>query len=132
MPKKIFIFIALLTGLSNLLYGQPPPPFVFSPTTIPDGQYGSVYANQTLTVTGGMAPYIFSVSTGSLPPGMSLSTDGTISGTPTATGPYSFTVSAQDNSPAPGPYSNSQPYTLVVDQATLTVTAGNANMTYGG
>ncbi len=129
MPKKTVIFTALLIGLGKLLYGQP---LVFSPTTIPDGLYGSGYANQTLTVTGGTAPYSFAVSAGNLPPGMSLSPNGNISGNPTAAGTYSFTVTAQDNSPSPGPYSGSQDYTLVVDQAVLTITANNANMPYGG
>jgi hypothetical protein len=130
MPKKIFIFTAFLIGLGNLVYGQL---LVFSPTTIPDGLYGSAYANQTFTVVAGIPPYTFSVSAGSLPPGMSLSTGGTLSGTPTAAGSYSFTVAVQDNTPAPlGPLTGSQNYTLNVDQAALTVTANNATMTYGG
>ncbi len=129
MPKKTFIFIALLIGMGTLLYGQP---LAFSPTTLPDGLYGSAYANQTLTATGGTAPYSFSITAGSLPLNMSLSTDGILSGTPTAAGTYMFTVTATDNSPTPGPNSGSQAYTLVVDQAVLTITASPASMTYGG
>ena len=152
MQKKAFLLAALLSALGILLCGQKtqansyvpagesfdpglPPPLAFSPTTVPDGLFGSAYTNQTLTVTGGMAPYTFSVSSGSLPPGMSISSDGIISGTPTTAGSYSFTVTALDNSPGPpgpGPNSGTQDYTLVVDQAVLTVTAGNAAMTYGG
>ncbi len=108
-----------------------PPPWVFSPGAIPDGLYGSVYAAQTLTVTGGVPPYTFSISANSLPPGMSLSTTGIISGTPTASGTYSFTVTAQDNSRGPGRHSGSQAYTLVIDQTPLTITANPASMTYG-
>ena len=133
MRKKAFILAVLLTGLDTLLFAQPPPALVFSPTTIPDGLYGSAYPNQTLMVTGGMAPYTFSVSAGSLPPGITLSANGVISGMPTVAGSYSFTVTAQDNSPGPpGPNTGSQAYTLVIDQAVLTVSAGNATMTYGG
>ncbi|HET6256193.1 MAG TPA: MBG domain-containing protein [Puia sp.] len=129
MVKKTLIFIVILTAWGTLLYGQP---LVFSPTTLPDGLYGSVYPSQTLTVTGGTAPYSFSISAGSLPPGISLSGDGTLSGTPTAAGAYAFTVTATDNSPSPGPYSNTQDYTLNIDQAVVTITANNASMTYGG
>jgi uncharacterized RDD family membrane protein YckC len=129
MQKRTFILTALLTGLTTLLFGQAT--LVFSPTTLPDGLYGSAYAGQTLTVTGGTAPYTFSVSAG-LPTGMTLSTAGVLSGTPTTAGTYSFTVTAIDNSPAPGPYSGSQAYTLVIDKAALTVTADNATMPYGG
>lgn len=131
MPKRAFIFTALLTVLGTLLYGQTPT-FVFSPGTFPDALYGSSYASQTLTVTGGTAPYTFSVSGGSLPPGMTLSTSGVLSGTPTTAGSYSFTVTAVDNSTAPGPYSGNQAYTLNVDPAALSIAANSAGMTYGG
>ncbi len=107
-------------------------PLVFSPTTIPDGLYGSAYANQTLTVTGGMAPYTFSVSGGALPRGISLSAHGVLSGTPIVAGTYSFTVTAQDNAGGPRKSSGSQQYTLVIDPAVLTITPDNANMLYGG
>lgn len=56
------------------------------------------------TVSGGTAPYTFSVSAGSLPPGMNLvSTDNgdgtetiTIEGTPTLSGAFSFTLTVTD------------------------------------
>jgi hypothetical protein len=128
---KAFIFTLLLLGLGTLLNGQPPPQsLVISPPTIPDGQYGSSY-NQHLNGNGGMAPYSFSVSGGAVPPGISLSTTGVFSGTPTAAGTYSFAVTVQDNSPAPGPYSTSQNYTLVIDPVVLQIKVNNANMTYG-
>jgi len=129
MQMKAFIFTVLLSGLSTLLFGQVLPTLVITPTTIPDGLYGSVYANQTLTATGGIPPYTFSVSAGNLPQGISLSNDGVLSGTPTAAGSYSFTVTALDNS---GLFYGTQAYTLVIDQAVLTITANNATMTYGG
>jgi hypothetical protein len=130
MLKKVFIIAVLLTGLDTMLYGQP---LAISPPTLPDGLYGSAYGNQMLSATGGMPPYTFSVTSGALPPGISLSPGGMLSGTPTAAGAYNFTVTAQDNSPSPpGPNTGSQAYTLTIDQAALTVTAGNASMVYGG
>ncbi|HUN37855.1 MAG TPA: putative Ig domain-containing protein [Trebonia sp.] len=60
------------------------------------GQTGVAYSNG-LAVTGGTAPYTWSVSAGSLPPGLSLNpTTGVISGTPTAVGLYTFTVQVTD------------------------------------
>lgn len=54
----------------------------------------SVAFSQTLTVNG-TPPFTFSVSAGSLPAGLSLNTTtGTISGTPSASGSYSFTIQA--------------------------------------
>jgi hypothetical protein len=63
--------------------------------TVPDASTGSSY-QQVLTATGGTTPYTWSVTAGSLPPGLSLATNGTISGTPTTVGSYSFTVQVAD------------------------------------
>jgi hypothetical protein len=58
---------------------------------------GSAYS-VTLTGTGGIAPYKWAVTSGSLPAGLSLgSTTGTISGTPTAAGSPGFTVTVTDS-----------------------------------
>jgi len=56
--------------------------------------------NATLSVTGGIAPYTFSLKSGSsLPGGLSLnSTTGIIGGTPTTAGNYTFTVVARESS----------------------------------
>ena len=61
----------------------------------PGGWTNTVYG-YTLTETGGTSPYTWSVTSGSLPPGISLAPDGNLSGTPTATGSYSFTVKVTD------------------------------------
>ncbi|GAF87761.1 unnamed protein product, partial [marine sediment metagenome] len=45
---------------------------------------------------GGVPSYTWIISSGALPAGLSLSTTGEISGTPTATGTYNFTVEVQD------------------------------------
>jgi len=60
------------------------------------GNVGTTY-NGTITVTGGQRPYLFSVSSGSLPAGLTLnSVTGTVSGTPQQPGDYSFSVQATD------------------------------------
>ena len=62
-------------------------------TSLPNGTAGTAY-NQTLQATGDK-PITWSIATGSLPGGLSLAgTTGVISGTPTASGTFSFTVQA--------------------------------------
>ena len=51
----------------------------------PSGWTNTVYRD-TLTESGGTSPFTWSVSSGSLPAGISLSADGNLTGTPTATG----------------------------------------------
>jgi Putative Ig domain len=53
-------------------------------TTLSAGTIGTAYS-QTLSATGGTTPYKWTISSGTLPAGLSLSTTGTISGTPSAT-----------------------------------------------
>lgn len=66
-------------------------------TTLPDGRVGVAYS-QTLQATGGQTPYVWSIISGSLPAGLSLSSAGVISGTPTTAGSsVSFTVQARDS-----------------------------------
>ncbi|MGB9420278.1 MAG: hypothetical protein WBR14_05160 [Candidatus Acidiferrum sp.] len=63
--------------------------------SLPNGNVGTAYS-VTLTATGGKSPYSWSLTSGgALPPGLSISSAGVISGTPTtagAYGPYVFTV----------------------------------------
>lgn len=68
-----------------------------APAALPNGSVSTAY-NQTITASGGMAPYTFTVNNGTLPPGLSLSPTGVLSGTPTAGSTSSFTVRAIDAS----------------------------------
>ena len=70
-------------------------------SSLPDGTTGAAYS-QTLTVSGGMSPYTWTVFSGSLPAGLSLSTAGVISGTATAAGASSFTVKVTDANSSTG------------------------------
>jgi len=64
------------------------PPIVLSPTTLPTFEYGVPYS-QKFTASGGTAPYFFSIGYYCLPNGITLSPDGTVSGTPTSASPES-------------------------------------------
>ena len=67
-------------------------------TTSLAGATQNVAYSQTLSATGGTTPYTWSLASGALPAGLSLSNSGTISGTPTQSGVFSFTVQVQDSS----------------------------------
>ncbi len=66
----------------------------FLTTSLPSGTVGESYC-ETIQATSGNTPYTFSY-TGYLPPGLSLSEDGVISGTPTQQGTYTFTITVTD------------------------------------
>ena len=82
---------------------------------------GSAAYAQTLAASGGSAPYRYAVSSGALPPGLVLASDGSLGGTPTQAGSFAFAITVTDSSTGTGPFSASQGYTLVVGAPVLTV-----------
>ncbi len=71
-------------------------PLVLNTSVLNDGVIGLAY-NQTLSATGGNSNFTWSVSSGALPAGLTLSPAGAISGTPTGpAGTASFVVQVQD------------------------------------
>lgn len=92
------------------------PSVVLSPSTLPGGTVGSPY-NQTITATGGTAPYTYATTLGSLPAGLTLATNGIISGTPTASGSSPFTITATDANSCTG----SRSYTIADTCPTITL-----------
>ena len=69
------------------------PLITVSPRTLVAGKVGVSYG-QTFTANGGTAPYTFKIISGALPNGLTLTSGGALSGTPTASGDFTFTVSA--------------------------------------
>ena len=67
------------------------PPTIVTPSPLAPGTVGVAYS-QTLAASGGVTPYTWSITSGSLPSGLSLTTAGIISGTPTSVGTSNFTV----------------------------------------
>ena len=64
-------------------------------SSLPDGFVGATYI-QDLQLEGGVPPYFWTLEAGTLPDGLSLSDEGTISGTPTTPGVFDFTVQVMD------------------------------------
>jgi hypothetical protein len=74
-----------------------PMPLTITTTSLPSGALNVPYM-ATLAASGGLTPYTWSVSSGSLPSGLSLnSSTGAISGTPAAAGTFNFTMQVADS-----------------------------------
>ena len=100
-------------------------PLFVTTGTLPDATFGAAYS-QTLQAIGGTAPYNWSVVSGTLPAGLTLSPGGQFTGTPTAIATSTFTVQVTDSSVPPA--TNSRSLALTVDQAgTTTSVASSAN-----
>ena len=73
------------------------PAIVLNPTTLPPGTALQFYS-QSVTASGGTAPYIYAVAGGALPPGLVLNAaTGLISGVPSQQGIFNVTISATDS-----------------------------------
>ncbi len=92
------------------------PVISLSPASLANAPLGVAYS-QTVSASGGLAPYAMSLSSGSLPAGLTLSGSGLISGNPTSSGTSAFTVRATD---ANGCFAD-RPYTITVAPAVPTV-----------
>jgi hypothetical protein len=84
-------------------------------------QVGVAY-HQLITASGGTGPYTFTLVNGQgtgLPPGLTLQSDGTLTGTPNVTGTFTFAVQVTDSSTGHGPFTQTSPLlSLTVSPAT--------------
>lgn len=85
------------TKTATLTINLVPPPSITT-ASLPAGTVGTAYTTTNLAATGGVSPYTWSVTAGALPGGLTLSSAGAISGTPTAFGTFNFTVQVKDAS----------------------------------
>ena len=137
--------LALLISISLLLCGfalscgggKPPIPIlplVVSPAPLPAAVINMPYST-TLTSTGGKGPFTWALASGTLPPGLSISTAGVISGTSTVLGTTSFKVQVTD-SQTPTAAVDSASKTITVNPtlsiATTSLTAGSVGVPYSG
>jgi hypothetical protein len=97
------------------------PPSVTT-SSLPGGSVGAPYL-QALAVTGGTAPFTWTVISGALPASLSLSPGGSISGTPTTAGTFNFTVQVTDAVGATATKALSITVTVDTIAPTLTITS---------
>ncbi len=110
--------------LPDNIHGTAPPSI--TTTSLDGGAVGTAYSSVTLSATGSPTSWAWSAAAGSnTPPGLTLNDDGTITGTPTAAGTYSFTVTATNDYG-----SDSKEFTLTIDQqGTIHVTSVSLDKT---
>jgi hypothetical protein len=89
--------------------------------TLPDGLVQKAYSSTTLKTDGGKAPLVWSIASGALPTGMKISSSGTISGTPTVTGTFAFTVRVADASTPKN--TATKTFTITIAPMTITTTS---------
>lgn len=94
---------------------------VITTESLPGGTVGTAYS-QALAADG-TAPISWSVTSGALPAGLTLSSDGKITGTPTAAGTSTFTVTATNASG-----SASKAFTITVNYQPTTITTQPQNV----
>ncbi|HEY6839118.1 MAG TPA: putative Ig domain-containing protein, partial [Geobacteraceae bacterium] len=103
-------FCFALVGEAAALVIDTAPPLPSATTTFP--------YTQTLSASGGVPPYAWSVVGGSLPPGLTLlqttQTTADITGTPTAAGNYTFTVQVTDSNVVAAPATATMSYGISV------------------
>jgi hypothetical protein len=109
-----------------------PPTLSLAPASLPAGTAGAAYS-QPVTASGGNTPYSYAVTSGALPAGLNLSAVGLLSGTPTASGSFTFEVTATDSTTPTASVARS--YTLsvaapVITLAPTSLTAGTAAVAY--
>ena len=75
---------------------NPVPLSIVIPTT-PSGMSTIEFPSQTFSASGGVPPYVFALSSGTLPSGVTLDPNGSLSGTPRGTGSFPFTATVTDS-----------------------------------
>src|SRR5512140_1996463 len=92
LAAGMFVFFAAFIGCGGGS-DSPSGPVIDTASPLPSGTVGTAYI-QTFAASGGTAPYSWSVTSGTLPAGLTLSAAGILSGTPTTVDNSSFTVQA--------------------------------------
>uniref|UniRef100_Q02BT6 Ig family protein n=1 Tax=Solibacter usitatus (strain Ellin6076) TaxID=234267 RepID=Q02BT6_SOLUE len=94
-----------------------PPPVSISTGGLPNGTVGVPYIG-IIGATGGASPYSFAVAGGKLPDGLSFNSNGTVSGTPTTPGTFTFSVNVTDSAGG----STGRDFSITIAPAPLVVT----------
>lgn len=98
-----------------------PPLTILNAAALPAGTAQVAYA-QNLTAVGGVPPYVWSRTSGSLPAGLTLTAAGDLAGTPAAAGTFTFTAQVADSAATV----ISRAFTLEVTPQPLVITSPEA------
>jgi len=127
-PKNATLSITTAGGTTRTvaLTGMGTCPAISVGGSLPNGTVGTLYGG-VVTAGGDPGPFTFTVSLGSLPTGLTLSSTGVISGPPSAAGTFTFTVQAATANGCSG----SAPFTVTIVPAPIVITAAPSPVSFG-
>ncbi len=102
------------------------PALAITTSTLPNATLGSSYSEQ-LQASGGNGNYTWTLASGQLPPGINLSANGILSGTPTGSGNFSFSLQL-----ASGVQTTTRALSLTVGSSGITITTPGLQPTEAG
>ena len=105
------------------------PAMAITTASLPNGFAGTSYTS-TLSSTGGTPSITWALASGTLPTGLGLSTTGVISGTPTAAGSFTFSVSATDKATSPNTVTQAYSIKIAPSVTTQSLPNGVAGTAY--
>ena len=106
---------------------SPIPALVITTPSLPNPLTGTSYS-QTVAATGGTPPYSWKITLGALPTGITLSSNGKISGSTTQTGAFTFTARVDDSGKYPKNTHQSYAINVALNQAASIVPSSFFNM----
>lgn len=126
VARLLVIAGVMLAGLTTIVTAQTPaqsvtgqiviewkkPEIILSPSELPGGSASTAYRGIQLAGNGGTGPYTF-ILAGKLPDGLTMSSGGLISGTPSKHGTFAFLVGVQDANKFEG----SKSYSITIAKA---------------
>jgi hypothetical protein len=121
-PSSAFNYGMEIVAFKGAGSAPPSAPLTISTTSLPAGTVGTAYS-ATLAATGGVSPYTWSAS--GLPAGLSISSAGNISGTPTASGNFSASITVLDSTNATASASE----TITIASAPAPPPSGSSSIT---
>jgi Putative Ig domain len=114
-------------GIDNVVYSPYVcPSITIAPTTLSGGTDQQAYS-AALSQTGALGAPTYAVTAGALPPGLTLSPGGVISGTPNSVGTFNFTVIVSDASGCAG----SRAYSLAIGAAAPSLAGAASRKSHG-
>jgi subtilisin family serine protease len=122
------------TGSPNrLLYSPPGAPPIGAPvvttTAMPPAFQNEPYST-TLAASGGTPPYRWALTGGGVPAGLAVGADGVVSGTPTASGTWTFTVTVTDAAGSSGSATLQLPTAAPLAVTTTALPTGSVGVAY--